>query len=696
MWLLQVLLDLPEASVYQSLRVLDRLRQGRLQVARRLGWGLVSPQPLNQALVDEALQAALPLRPVARADAAVDGAADVDLAVDLDAEILPLAVLYRIVGNDLYPRHGVGQGLANLRFILQHEPLRVECPRCWILNRIVDSVYRDQLLQLLQDHGESAVVIPFDPQHYRALGWTLPRLTSGRGHWLKAYARLDLQRRDTLQQVFYRDKNAYLMNNNGARNTALALGKQRARWVLPWDGNCFLTDEAWEQLRLQLLVADRQGQDLVAIPMERLHDNSQVLDSSRPPAPRDEPQLAFSRGSGELFHPHYVYGRRPKVELLWRLGLPGPWDAWYDEPWDVPRRPRRPGAPPPLAGWVARLFSGTPPLNGRSVDVLAGAMRFERRNLAIKATLNLMNSSLLPPAPRSTVEIPRQSAALPLAWRGKGLAPLALLAHRCASLAAGWPRGRAMPLGLEALLRELFIDPQTALPPAVRWCRFSPRLPGLERRCPALEELSSLGLLWLSLPPSSLFESPLAGILERWCHGLALHHLQSFPARRLGPQAWSRSLHQEYQLLATGTWLEHPTQGPDAFVRVVARLADRDPAPLPADQLQLLWLMELIARQKGWLDGRSAELLQEHLTPGLRRLLETIASARPMPSDLSMLLAHWLPSLRRAGRLPGLPASQGAASDWAGVPEPVPIPLDGSIRLDGLLLTTSVLNHLGA
>ena len=38
------------------------------------------------------------------------------------------------------------------------------------------------------------------------------------------------------------------MNNNGARNAALREGRRRAKWVLPWDGNCFVTEEGWAEL----------------------------------------------------------------------------------------------------------------------------------------------------------------------------------------------------------------------------------------------------------------------------------------------------------------------------------------------------------------------------------------------------------------------------------------------------------------
>ena len=42
-----------------------------------------------------------------------------------------------------------------------------------------------------------------------------------------------------------------------------------------------------------------------------------------------QPQLIFRRDAVERFNVDMRYGRRSKVEMLWRLGIPGPWDTWY-------------------------------------------------------------------------------------------------------------------------------------------------------------------------------------------------------------------------------------------------------------------------------------------------------------------------------------------------------------------------------
>lgn len=69
--------------------------------------------------------------------------------------------------------------------------------------------------------------------------------------------------------------------------------------------------------------------------------------------------MIFRRDSAATFNEAFPYGRRPKVELFWHLGLPGPWDGWSEGWWDQPRRPLSPEARQfGVAGWVARLFSG--------------------------------------------------------------------------------------------------------------------------------------------------------------------------------------------------------------------------------------------------------------------------------------------------------------------------------------------------
>ena len=67
----------------------------------------------------------------------------------------------RILGNDHYPRHGRGQTLDNLKFILTNEPFFPGCKKVFLLNRIVDRDMEAELVEALESHGMDYVRIPF-------------------------------------------------------------------------------------------------------------------------------------------------------------------------------------------------------------------------------------------------------------------------------------------------------------------------------------------------------------------------------------------------------------------------------------------------------------------------------------------------------------------------------------------------------
>lgn len=272
-------------------------------------------------------------------------------------EVLGSFVLYRIIGNDLVPRHRKGQARENLAFILEHEPELPVCEKRFVVNRIVDPEEERAIIEMLESFGHPYLHIPFDPDEYREIGWDIAGVPAHYAPCTELYRDLNEDRQGRVLARYYRHKNNYIMHNNGARNAALRDGRGRADWVLPWDGNCFVTASAWEELRAGIAGAPDIPYWLV--PMARVTDNRALLaDSVRPPA-EEEPQVVF-RSDAELeFDPAYFYGRRPKVELFWRLGVPGQWDDWPIEPWDLPCPDYAAQAGHfGEAGWVARLFSG--------------------------------------------------------------------------------------------------------------------------------------------------------------------------------------------------------------------------------------------------------------------------------------------------------------------------------------------------
>jgi glycosyltransferase involved in cell wall biosynthesis len=283
-------------------------------------------------------------------------------------QALPLAaepdtfVLYRIIGNDLVPRHRKGQSRENLRFILENEPELTRCQKRWVVNRIADPEEEAAVIASLESHKQPYLHIPFTTRDYALIGWDLEGLPEPGYTLTSAFDELPEDFRGRLFKRIYRYKNNYLVNNNGARNAAVKDGRGRAKWVLPWDGNCFVTGTAWDEIRES--VEQRPWFPYGIVPMARITDPSVLLGPEFRPEAREEPQILFRHDAAEVFNEEYYYGRRPKVELLWRLGVPGPWDDWALEPWDLPVPDYSPDAGAwQRLGWVVRLPSGKPHLD---------------------------------------------------------------------------------------------------------------------------------------------------------------------------------------------------------------------------------------------------------------------------------------------------------------------------------------------
>ncbi len=349
------------------------------------GWsGSTSIQPqLSLELPLRAPDRPLPPSPPAAAPAAVPPAAPTLIRPSDAGESF---AFYRIIGNDLYPRHKRGQSRENVQFILENEPPLPSAERRWLVNRIVDKAEEEAIIGLLDKHKQTYLHLPFVESEYRKIGWNLDILRHIQGVPKPGTAKY---RR--LQAALYRHKNNYLIHNNGARNAALRDGRARARWVLPWDGNCFLTEAAWDAIRRGAASSDTAK--YVVVPMQRMLSNEQVLDRSFVPDAQDEPQLMFRNDAREEFNADAPYGRRPKVEIFWRLGIPGVWDTLTDDPWDVPRLPQSEEAGLYVtAGWVARLFSGVANLETATTE--SNSLRAAARQEAFVSLVDLVDTMI--------------------------------------------------------------------------------------------------------------------------------------------------------------------------------------------------------------------------------------------------------------------------------------------------------------
>lgn len=93
-------------------------------------------------------------------------------------------ILYRIIGNDLPPRHAPNQTLSNLRFLLKHEsnfttlttPNLQRIEKYFVLNRIVSDTLLSRVKSILQEFNvpqERILEIPFEWEEYeqRQMRW---------------------------------------------------------------------------------------------------------------------------------------------------------------------------------------------------------------------------------------------------------------------------------------------------------------------------------------------------------------------------------------------------------------------------------------------------------------------------------------------------------------------------------------------
>ena len=267
--------------------------------------------------------------------------------------------LTRILGNDLPMRHSQDQTYNNLKFTLEHEKEFDDCLKLWVLNRIVDAGKKQKLIALLSKHGKQYIDIPYEVEVFAKIGYCFDELP--RDDWkLTPEFKTNVEKIQLVADTaILRRKNNYIINNNGARNHALQEGVLQADWVFPWDGNCYVTEQAW--IAITSALQKRSDLQYHIVPMERLLDNRDVLKNDHVPSPSEEPQIIFRKDAALRFDEWLMYGLQPKVELFKRLGVPGIWDNWKRlYPWDSEMRIKHGPCTHNFswAGLTARLFSG--------------------------------------------------------------------------------------------------------------------------------------------------------------------------------------------------------------------------------------------------------------------------------------------------------------------------------------------------
>ena len=264
--------------------------------------------------------------------------------------------LWRILGNDLPPRHPNGQTLQNLKYILENEKQFGMTRKMWLLNRIVDNRKCISITNLLYDHGvpkEHIYHIPFFPSEFHSLPSASEKLK-------------------------------YITNVNPARNHCLDISfDQGADVCCPEDGGMFFREDGWMQFRM--LAEDNPEDGYFGFPTWRVDNLDTFL--TAPPILKSEYdfgthrsigmtelQLAFTKHHDKEFNEDCMYGNADKVELLYRLGLLGLWDHWAPElRKKAVQDPSKFYGEVKLIGYICILPSGNP--EGDRHNLLRGSQR---------------------------------------------------------------------------------------------------------------------------------------------------------------------------------------------------------------------------------------------------------------------------------------------------------------------------------
>jgi hypothetical protein len=221
--------------------------------------------------------------------------------------------LYRILGNDLPPRHKNGQNYENAKFILDHEGPLSRCRRDWIVNRILDKKMEQKIIRLLETYKEPYLHIPFDFKEYqRSKSRKIPA-------WIISAFGEELNSRSKLERW---NKINYATNINPSKNLALREGRKISDWVIPMDGCCCFTKGGWREIIEKLAVQKKMNKNFY-ISTYRLSDNKQyfIFDRNKDKFKETEPQLIFGKNTRVRFNENLRYGRFNKVEFFFRLGF---------------------------------------------------------------------------------------------------------------------------------------------------------------------------------------------------------------------------------------------------------------------------------------------------------------------------------------------------------------------------------------
>lgn len=142
-------------------------------------------------------------------------------------------ILYRAIGNDLPPRHALGQSYTNVKYILENEEPIPEVEKRWVVNRIVVKEEEDKILKLLDEHGQKYIHVPIVLEDYAQRNIRYEGFGEEDIIHSKYFRESEQKQQIEIVDAMLHDKNLYVMHNNGARNIMLEDGiKNGAEWIM--------------------------------------------------------------------------------------------------------------------------------------------------------------------------------------------------------------------------------------------------------------------------------------------------------------------------------------------------------------------------------------------------------------------------------------------------------------------------------
>ncbi|MEM6461513.1 MAG: hypothetical protein AAF724_06325, partial [Pseudomonadota bacterium] len=304
--------------------------------------------------------------------------------------VQPTFALFRILGNDHWPRHSETQSIDNLKKILDEEHKFEDCAKIFVVNRIIDGLREAELINCLKENNVKYYSIPFKLNDYASCEYDYAAFGGREFFTSDNFKKLSTPRQIAAAIFVCRRKIAYAMHVNGARNASIKWGNEIADWTFPWDGSCALNQASFKAIQESCRKMPKLP--LRIVPMARMLSNDTDIEEFEPSATTEEPQILISRNCTDCFDENWPYGFRDKTEFLQRAGVPGPWHYWPRYPW-LPSHNASDnidGQFDYVNGYAIRLASG----QNRLDETVKNTPRFRARNAAILSTIKSLEVSL--------------------------------------------------------------------------------------------------------------------------------------------------------------------------------------------------------------------------------------------------------------------------------------------------------------